>query len=34
MQRLHDQMWLKTGDFPLAASARALPLKLLLLSRP
>jgi hypothetical protein len=34
MQRLNDQMWLKTGGFPLAASACALPLKLLLLSRP
>jgi len=25
MQRLNDQMRLKTGDFPLAASARASP---------
>jgi hypothetical protein len=31
MQRLNDQMRLKTGGFPLAASARALSLKLLLI---
>jgi hypothetical protein len=30
MQRTTDQMRLKTGGFPLAASARALTLKLLL----
>jgi len=30
MQRFDGQNWLKTGGFPLAASARALTLKLLL----